>query len=184
MKIIQRDLYQQLRSEANGTRERIESIVRPLDLAKLHEHPEPEGWSIAQVMEHLIVADELYEDRLKRMLATAPKDAGAMSREWKSSFIGGNIAEALLRPKKQKSPKVFRPGPTPRDGIVDVLLTREKNFVKAMDEAASLDWRKLRIKSPALPSWAPSMNLGDGFRIHIVHLTRHSKQIERLAGQL
>jgi hypothetical protein len=28
------------------------------------------------------------------------------------------------------------------------------------------------------------MNLGDGFRIHVVHVTRHSRQIERLAGML
>jgi hypothetical protein len=28
------------------------------------------------------------------------------------------------------------------------------------------------------------MNVGDGFRIHTVHLTRHSRQIERLAGLL
>lgn len=184
MKILQRDLYQQLRTEANEARERIESIVMPLDLAKLHEHPEPGGWSVAQVMEHLCVADEKYEDRLNHMIKTAPRDQSSMSREWKSSFIGGMIAESLLKPRKLKAPKVFEPGPTPRDGIVEVLLSREKNFVKAMDAAASLDWRKLRIKSPALPSWAPSMNLGDGFRIHIVHLTRHSHQIERIAGKL
>ena len=99
MKILQRDLYQQLKAEADETRERIASIVLPLDLAKLHEHPEPEGWSVAQVLEHLCVADERYEDDLKHMLATAPKDASAMSREWKSSFIGGMIAESLLKPR-------------------------------------------------------------------------------------
>jgi hypothetical protein len=53
-----------------------------------------------------------------------------------------------------------------------------------MDDAASYDWRALRIGSPALPSWAPKMNVGDGFRIHVVHLTRHSHQIERLVGLL
>ncbi|HVD62070.1 MAG TPA: DinB family protein [Gemmatimonadaceae bacterium] len=184
MKILQRDLYQQLKAEANETRERIASIVLPLDLAKLQEHPESGGWSIAQVMEHLCVADEKYEDRLKHMIATARMDASAMAREWKSSFIGGMIAESLLKPKKLKAPKVFEPGPTPRDGVVEALLSGEKDFVKAMDASTSLDWRKLRIKSPALPSWAPSMNLGDGFRIHIVHLTRHSHQIERIAKQL
>ena len=28
------------------------------------------------------------------------------------------------------------------------------------------------------------MNLGDGFRIHVVHLTRHTQQIERLVVNL
>jgi hypothetical protein len=184
MHLLQKDLYQQLRAEAVTSRERIGSLVRPLDGAKINEHPEPTGWSVGQVLEHLCVADESYEDGLQAMLKSARKDAGAPAREWKPSFIGGLIAGSLLKPKPLKSPKVFRPGPTPRAGVLEALLTRETNFVKVMDDASSFDWRALRIKSPALPSWAPKMNLGDGFRIHIVHLTRHSHQIERLVGEL
>ncbi|MEO7502292.1 MAG: DinB family protein [Gemmatimonadaceae bacterium] len=184
MRLKQRDLYQQLRAEAIETRDRIASMVRPLDLSKINEHPEPNGWSVGQVLEHLYVADERYEAPLAHLLATARRDAAAPEREWKPSFIGGMIAGSLLKPKPLKSPRVFRPGPTPRDGVVEALISREMNFVAAMDEARQHDWRALRINSPALWSWAPKMNLGDGFRIHIVHLTRHSHQIERLVGKL
>lgn len=159
-------------------------MVRPLDPSKVNEHPEPKEWSVGQVLEHLCVADELYETLLDALLRSARQDAGAPAREWRPSFIGGRIAGALLNPKPLNSPKVFRPGPTPRNGVVEALLAREMNFVKAMDDAASFDWRALRIRSPALPSWAPKMNLGDGFRIHVVHLTRHSHQIDRLVGKL
>lgn len=184
MRIIQHKLYEQLRTEGQETRERITSIIKPLDAAKLNEHPEPNGWSVGQVLEHLCVVDELYEDSLKHILATAPKDPTAQLREWKSSFIGGMIAESMLKPKPLKRPGKFEPGSTPREGVVDVHLSRERDFLAAMDESTSFDWRALRVKSPALPSWAPSMNLGDGFRIHIVHLTRHSHQIERVASKL
>jgi DinB superfamily len=184
MRVPQRDLHQQLRAEATATRERIAAVVRPLDLSKINEHPEPKGWSVGQVLEHLCVADELYEAPLAALLRSARQDAGAPAREWKPSFIGGLIAGGLLNPKPLKGPRVFRPGPTPRNGVVEVLLARETEFVKAMDDASSFDWRALRIRSPALPSWAPKMNLGDGFRIHVVHLTRHSHQIERLVGKL
>jgi hypothetical protein len=184
MRIRQQDLYQQLRTEAVTTRERIALLVRPLDPAQLSEHPEPNGWSVGQVLEHLCVADERYEAPLATVMQNAPRDAGAPAREWKPSFIGGMIAWSLLKPKPLKAPKVFRPGPTPRNGIVETLLSREMNFVKAMDDALTLDWKAIRIGSPALPSWAPKMNLGDGFRIHIVHLTRHSHQIERVAAKL
>lgn len=159
-------------------------MVRPLDASKINEHPEPKGWSVGQVLEHLCVADELYEAPLAALLRSARKDAGAPARDWKPSLIGGRIAAALLKPKPLKGPTVFLPGPTPRNGVVETLLAREKKFVKAMDGALSFDWRSLRISSPALPSWAPTMNLGDGFRIHVVHLTRHSHQIERLVGRL
>ena len=184
MRLIQRDLHKQLRAELIETRERIATIVRPLDLSQINEHPEPNGWSLGQVLEHLCNADERYEAPLADLLKRARKDAGAAAREWKPSFIGGMIAGSLLKPKKLKSPKVFRPGPTPRNGVVEELLSRELEFVKEMDDAMSYDWRALRIKSPALPSWAPKMNLGDGFRIHVVHLTRHSHQIERVAARL
>lgn len=184
MRLLQRDLYQQLRAEAIDTRGRIAAVVRPLDPAKINEHPEPNGWSVGQVLEHLCVADERYEAPLAALMSRARKDPDAPAREWKPSFIGGLIAGGLLKPKPLKAPKVFQPGPTPRNGVVEALLTREMNFVKAMDNAELFDWRELRINSPALPSWAPKMNLGDGFRIHIVHLTRHSHQIERLVGKL
>lgn len=184
MRLIQRDLHQQLRAESIATRERIATMIRPLDAAKLNEHPETEGWSVGQVLEHLCRADELYDAPFAKMMRDARPDAGAPTREWKSSFIGGLIAGSLLGAKRLKGPKVFRPGPTPRNGIVEDLLGRELKFVKALDDTSSFDWRALRIGSPALPSWAPKMNLGDGFRIHVVHVTRHSKQIERLIGQL
>jgi hypothetical protein len=184
MQLPQRELQQQLRAESIATRERIADMVRPLNAAALNEHPEPDGWSVGQVLEHLCRADELYDAPFAALMRSAPRDAGAAAREWKPSFIGRFIAESLLKPKPLKGPKVFRPGPTPRNGVVETLLARELSFVASMDAAAAYDWRALRIGSPALPSWAPKMNLGDGFRIHVVHLTRHARQIERLVKQL
>jgi hypothetical protein len=184
MRMLQRDLHQELRAEATATREKLAAMLRPINPAELNEHPEQDGWSIGQVLEHLCVADERYEAPLAELLRSVRPDAGAPAREWKSSFIGGMIASSLLKPRKLKSPVVFRPGPTPRNGIVETFLARELRFVSVMDSASSYDWRANRIASPALPGWAPKMNLGDGFRIHIVHLTRHAGQVERLAGKL
>ena len=184
MRIPQKDLYQQLRTEALATRERIATLVRPLDTARLNEHPEPGGWSVGQVLEHLVVADERYIKPFAELLRSNRPDAAAPAREWKPSFIGGLIAGSLLKPRKLKGPKVFQPGPTPRNGIVEAFLSHERAFVQSMDDAAGYDWRALRISSPALPGWAPKMNVGDGFRIHVVHVTRHAGQIERLVKQL
>ena len=184
MQIPQGDLHQQLRSEAIATREKISALLKPLDDAKLNEHPEPEGWSVAQVLEHLCVANEKNEAIATAALRDSRPDAGAMAREWKPSFLGKLIAGSLLNPRPLKSPKAFRPGPTPRNGVAEALHAQELNFLKAMDDATKYDWRAARIRSAALPKWAPKMNLGDGFRIHVVHLTRHSRQIERLVAKL
>lgn len=182
MRQIQRDLHQQLRAESVATREKLLAMLRPVDAAKLNEHPEPNGWSVGQVCEHLVKADELIDDSYAELMRGARPDASAATREWKSTLIGGLIAESLINPKQLNRPKVFEPGPTPRNGVVETLLSRELRFVAAMDDALVYDWRALKIRSPALFTWMPKINLGDAFRIHVVHVTRHSKQIARLNG--
>jgi hypothetical protein len=183
--MIQRELHEQLRKEAKAARDGIVAMVRPLDPAKLNEHPEPDGWSVGQVLEHLCRADELYARPMAELLLRSPRDAGAPAREWKSSFIGGLIAGSLINPKPiKRGPRAFRPGPTPRNGVVEAFRTGEARFAQAMDDALQYDWRAIRIASPALPSWMLKMNLGDGFRIHVVHVTRHGRQIERLISKL
>jgi len=184
MRMIQRDLQVELRTQIVAVRDRIATLVRPLTPARLDAHPEPNGWSVAQVLEHLCIAGDLTEAPAADVLRSARKDPSAAEREWKSSFIGGLIASSLSNPKPLKGPKVFQPGPTPRAGVVDAFFAGEQRFMKDLDDAGDLDWRGLRIPSAALPSWAPKMNLGDGFRIHTVHVTRHSRQIERLVGKL
>lgn len=185
MRQIQRDLYQQLRTELVASRERIMDMVRPVDPSRLNEHPEPNGWSVSQVLEHLCKSSELYERPLLQLLSRTAADAGAAAREWKTSFIGGMIAKSLIDAKPiKRGPRAFRPGPTPRNGIVQAFHDGELRFLQVMDDSQQYDWRAVRIGSPALPSWAPKMNLGDGFRIHTVHLTRHARQIERLVGKL
>ena len=107
-----------------------------------------------------------------------------LAREWRPSFLGGLIASSLEKPRPLKAPKLFRPGLTARNGVLEAFLSHETDFVKAMDDAGTLDWRAVRVGSPALPPWAPKMNLGDGFRIHVVHVARHTKQIERVISKL
>lgn len=184
MRLIQRDLQSQVRTQELAARDLIVGLVRPLAPSELDAHPEPNGWSVAQVLEHLCIAGDLTEAPATQVLQTARKDPSAPAREWKSSLIGGMIASSLSSPKKLKSSKVFQPGPTPRARVVDAFLMGEERFLHDLDSAGELDWRALRIPSAALPSWAPKMNLGDGFRIHGVHVERHSHQIERLVRAL
>ena len=78
--MLQRDLHQQLRAESAASRDRIAALVRPLNAAQLNEHPEPKGWSIGEVLEHLLIADELYDDSIAKLLASSRPDAGAALR--------------------------------------------------------------------------------------------------------
>jgi hypothetical protein len=94
--------------------------------------------------------------------------------------MGNLVARTLENPRKLKAPRKFRPGPTPQPGVVEDFLTRDRRMVDLMDQAAALDWRALRMASPALPVPILWFNLGDVFRIHVVHVRRHLAQMERV----
>ncbi|HEY2067018.1 MAG TPA: DinB family protein [Gemmatimonadaceae bacterium] len=178
MRLVQRELHDRLRTEARANHQRVADLARALDPEQLVRRPQPASWSVAEVLEHLCVVDELSRESVMTLVATAPRDAGAPLREWKSTFIGGLIAGGLEKPRRMGAPKPFRIG-TPRNGVVEDFLARDSRFLQAMDDAASLDWRALRLRSAALPRFAPTINLGDSFRINVVHVRRHLGQMER-----
>ena len=184
MSVTQRELHQRLHTEHVAIRQRIADLVRPIDAARLAQRTEPNGWSAAEVLVHLVITDESYEPSLLALRRNARPDAGAPAREWKPSFLGRMIARALQGTAAVKAPKRFQPGPSPRNAVAEVFLARESAAITLMDDAATLDWRALRVPSPALPRWAPTMNLGDVFNIKVIHLTRHARQIERVLSKL
>jgi hypothetical protein len=184
MRLIQRDLYQQVHSQSIAMRERITDLARPLGGDRLLQRPAPNAWSVGEVLEHLCVTEGLLAVRTHSAITSARADAAAPLREWKSSFLGGMIASSLEKPRKIKAPTAFLPVGAPRAGVLEAFRILLHAVVQMMDDAQQLDWRAVRIGSPALPSWAPKYNLGDVFRIHAVHTTRHAGQIERIVGAL
>jgi hypothetical protein len=184
MRLRQRELHDQLKSEALANHKRVADLARRLDPERLVRRPTPPGWSVGEVLEHLCVADELYRKPLTALINGARPDAGAPAREWRPSFFGKLLAGALERPAKMKAPGRFKPGQTPRNGVVEDFLARDTHVLTMMDDAASLDWRKLRMPTPALPVPIIWLNLGDVFRIHVVHVRRHLGQMERVVKQM
>jgi hypothetical protein len=182
MGMTQRELHQSLKAEALANHRRVAELARPLDPERLVRRPTPPGWSVGEVLEHLCIADESYRRPLTALVASARQDAGAPAREWQPSFFGKLLAGALARPAKMKSPGKFRPGASPRNGVVEDFLARDSRLIGLMDDAASLDWRALRMASPALPVPIIRLNLGDVFKIHVVHVRRHLGQMERVVS--
>ncbi|MFL5608795.1 MAG: DinB family protein [Gemmatimonadaceae bacterium] len=182
MGMTQRELQQSLKSEALANHKRVAELARPLDPERLVRRPTPPGWSVGEVLEHLCVVDELYHTPLTALVATARPDAAAPAREWHPTFFGRLIAGALGRPTKMKAPGKFKPGESPRNRVVEDFLARDSRLIALMDDVASLDWRALRMSSPALPVPIIRLNLGDVFKIHVVHVRRHLGQMERVVS--
>jgi hypothetical protein len=184
---LQRDLHQQLRTESVALHQRVAELTRPLDPEQLVRRPASGGWSVGEGLEHRCLAAEMYAKPLATLIHRAHIDAGAPMREWKPSRLGRWIENRLTKPAKVKSPKPFRPGATPRGGVVEDFLTRDNRELHRMDESTSLDWQDLRLVPPIFPAFLPGLlklNLGDVFNIHVVHVRRHLAQIERVAAEV
>ena len=184
MRLPQRELHERLRAMGLESHQKIAALARPLDPERMVRRPVPPGWSVGEVLQHLCVSDELYRKPLLALVNGARPDAAAPFREWKPTLAGNLLASMLEKPGKMRAPRVFQPGPTPQPGVVEDFLMRDSRMLALMDQAATLDWRALRMPSPALPIAFLKMNLGDVFRIHVVHVRRHLGQMERVLASM
>lgn len=125
-----------------------------------------------------MLMDQLFLRAIEPLVATARIDAGATGREWKASFVGQKIADALRAPKPLRSSKRAVPR-TPHAGAAEAFLAGDLRFAQLLNDAARLDWNAVRLRPPVLPWFPLKLNLGDVFQIHAVHVARHTKQIER-----
>jgi hypothetical protein len=162
--------------------DRVASLVRPLDPERLLRRPAQDRWSVGEVLEHLTLMDELFLTAIVPLVHGASVDAGAPAREWKPTFIGGQIAKSLEGAKPLRSAKVGLPR-RPRAGVAEAFLAADLRYARLLDDAARVDWNAIRLRPPVLP-WLPlKLNIGDAFRIHAVHVARHAKQIERTIAE-
>lgn len=182
MPILQRDLHQRLHTESKTLHERIATLARGLDPEQLVRRPADGGWSVGEVLEHLCLADELYAKPLATLLHRAHIDAGAPMRDWTPTLLGKFMGQTLAKSRRLRTLRAMRPGPTPRNGVVEDFLTRDTRMRHRMDDATSLDWQDLRLYPPTIPLRLLKLNVGDVFNIHVIHVRRHLAQMERVVA--
>ena len=157
---------------------RIRAAVSSIAPEVLLRTPPAGGWSIGEVLEHLIISADSYLDALRR---TTRENAGSradVTATWKPSIMGGMLTESLRNPRRLPAPGIYKPGPTPRAGVLDEFLRRQEEVSRLIVDAGNLDWRRVRMRSPVLP--IIRMNLGDALTVPVVHAERHAAQIERV----
>jgi hypothetical protein len=157
---------------------RIRGAVSSVAPEVLLRTPPAGGWSIGEVLEHLIVSADSYLEMLRRIVQERAGPRAHATATWKPSIMGGMLTESLRNPRKLPAPRMYKPGPTPRAGVLDEFLTRQEEVGRLIVAAGDLDWRQVRMRSPVLP--IIRMNLGDALTVPVVHAERHAAQIERV----
>jgi hypothetical protein len=170
---------QWLDERANEIRASIAELERLRDsLAYLQIgwRPPEGGWSIGQVVEHLILTDQPYLADIARLLMHAKHGGG----RWHQSMLGGFITRAVSpqAPRKAKAFKGFQPGPEPRAHVFDDYIEIRRALLPLIEQSKGVDLNRARMKSPVLG--LIHYNLGDAYMILTRHTQRHLQQIERV----
>jgi hypothetical protein len=166
-----------LLTELDKVEPRTRVAVTGLPEAKFHEVPPDGGWSVAQVFEHLCRANESYVNGPLPPAMTKARARGPSERPWRPSFVGGWLARSLVEGGRPlPAPKLYRVVGQPRDHVVDEFLASIGRIRTLLHEADGCDLGT-GLSSPVSPLFR--LNLGDVFRILVVHCHRHLAQAER-----
>ena len=137
------------------------------------------GWSVGQVLEHLVANNQSYFGPIGESLSKADRaPASGDDATWKPTIIGHLLVRSLQSPRKLPTPKVWQPGPDPRGLVAEVFLDSMAQLGQLMERGRDRHWQAVRLRSPA--SALIRLNLGDVFLALVVHAERHLGQIDRI----
>ncbi len=154
------------------TRDGVVASVKGLSAAQMNFKSGPDRWSVAQVLEHIALAEDFILEHVTNDVMKAP--AGAADRD-PAKTDAGVIATVPDRSHPLKAPEPLVPTGrwTPDESLKHFLASREKTieFLKTTPD--------LRAHVAAGPTGAPL----DGYEWILLiagHSERHTKQIEEV----
>ena len=170
---------------ARMTREtdaRVAALVEPLAERQRRWRPPDGGWSIADVLEHLCVVYDSYSGALHDLIDDSNARAAENGAQWGPTLVGGMMVKSFKSDRKLPAPKLFRPAPDARAGVLEEFLSRERELLGRLERARHLELRKTKLASPV--SRLIRINLGDALGILVQHARRHLGQMERVRARV
>ncbi len=169
-------------STARAISDEAEASFGELTARQLNWKPSDNSWSIAQCLDHLVIANESYFPAFERVLAgeTATPLWGRLPwlpAIWGKLLLGAVSPETT---RKSKAPKTFHPTSSGIDGaILSRFVDRQNQVIGFMDATQDLDTEKIIISSPVTP--LITYSLMDAYRIIVAHEKRHLLQASRVS---
>ncbi|WP_128546501.1 DinB family protein [Larkinella soli] len=163
--------------------------LAPLSDADLNRRPSPDGWSIAQCLEHLNSYGDYYLPRLEEALRKGVERQISFHPEFRSGRLGHYFAESM-RPNadgsiglKMKAFKNHRPAPElDARAVLASFLNQQQQLLDLLRRAGQTDMSRLRIPI-SIARWV-RISAGDTFRFLIAHEQRHLVQARRVVEYL
>lgn len=157
---------------------RIQAAVAGADSEVVSRRPPTGGWSISEVLEHLIVSADSYLAAIRSLVERNGDAVATGDAPWKPTLAGGLLVWSFRSARKLPASRSYQPGPSPRPRVLEEYIRRQEEVGRLITESAVLDWRRMKMRSPVAPILR--MNLGDALTILVAHAERHAGQIERV----
>jgi hypothetical protein len=143
----------------------------------LNGKPGPKEWSIAQIFEHVRIANEAY---LPAMQRAAEQANFGRDVEVRHTLFGSLLIKASGPSGNAPAPKRLIPGEGPfeRD-VVERFAIDHGQVIELAQRCEGVDLTRVKVRNPFLP--VIGMNLADCFEIVVGHGERHIAQIEALS---
>lgn len=144
--------------------------------------PQPDSWSVAECLKHMLIANNLYLDDIESKL----KKAEVRTIEHPIKFsLTGRVFLFFVDPKykfKVPAPKIFKPVEKNRvengTETVENFIALQQQIITSADKACGYDHSNIYTYSPL--SKLLRFNIGEQFYIMMRHTRRHLNQAERV----
>lgn len=173
--MTERDLLRQLRNDFEAWSGEIESRLVRATAEQWQAVHTDNGWTTAQIVEHMCRSRKMYGDVLPKAFDTGPRGDG--TAEVKHSFIGGQILGALKRFRPPAPSKLVESGRIEQDVALARWRELRSTMENDLERAEAVHLTATKFRNPAVPIF--TMNLADALAILVVHLNYHRPQIER-----
>lgn len=164
-------------------REKAENQFSSLSGLQLNWKPSTGSWSIAECLEHLIISDSSYFDRLKTIISGTYKMTW-----WQKHSPFSSICAKLLKDRMQENAtfktvthKKLKPSISdkPIDFVKTYLLNLD-TFLDLVAQCKTADIDQIIITSPTIK--IVTYNLRDAFEFLVNHEHRHINQAIQVKG--
>lgn len=175
------------RSGFIALQEEATDLVRGRNGDVLRHPPDPDSWSVVQILDHMNTAGWL--------LLTSLEDA--IEKHQKNGPFGeppfqyGVVSRWFVRTMRPSSgwtipaPPVFEPSAPETlysNEVIEEFCALQTQFAECVGHADGLDLRRIRVASPAIPLFR--ISLGAWFEATIAHEERHLEQARRVLRDL
>ena len=160
---------------------KVESLFSKITEEELNHKPNPEQWSIGELMDHIMVTNSLYFPKYQKIVEGNHRNPFSARFGYVTDFLGKSILQSVdpENPKKLKTVKKFEPVKSEFTlQKVEEFKSQQAALIDLVKQTDTVNHNKTYISSPAGPLIVYSLEYAN--RIILWHELRHIQQANDL----